>query len=135
MKRLYSTRYSTATFNIALLILRIGMGALMIPHGYNKLMNFMQYKKDFMNFMGIGSTTSLVLVIFSEFFCAALIVLGLFTRFAAIPLVIGLCVALFVAHNGDAFGDGKVAALFLTGFTTILLLGPGRISVDGMISK
>ena len=95
----------------------------------------MQYKKDFMNFMSLGSTTSLVLVIFSEFLCAALIVLGLFTRFASIPLIIGMSVALFVAHNGDALGDGKVAALFLTGFVTILLVGPGRISVDGMISK
>jgi putative oxidoreductase len=135
MKRFTSPRYSSAAFNIALLVLRVGMGALMIPHGYNKLVNFVQYKKDFMNFLGLGSTTTLVLVIFAEFFCASLIVLGLFTRFAAIPLVIGMSVALFVAHNADVFGDGKVAALFLTGFITILLVGPGRISVDGMISK
>ena len=135
MKRFTSPKYSTAAFNVALLVLRIGMGALMIPHGYNKLMNFMQYKKDFMNFMGIGSTTTLVLVIFAEFFCASLLVLGLFTRFAAIPLVIGMSVALFVAHNAEVFGDGKVAELFLTGFIAILLVGPGRISVDGMISK
>lgn len=135
MRRLTSTRYSTAAINVALLIIRVGMGGLMIPHGYNKLMNFVQYKKDFINFMGIGSTTSLALVIFAEFFCASLVVLGLFTRLAVIPLLIGMCVALFIAHNGEIFGDGEHAALFITGFTALLLVGPGRISVDGMISK
>src|SRR5688500_15892772 len=135
MKRFTSPRYSSAAFNIALLVLRVGMGAMMIPHGYNKLMNFMQYKKDFMNFMGIGSTTTLVLVIFAEFFCAALIVLGLLTRFAAIPLIIGMSVALLVVHNGYVWGYGQVAAVFLTGCTSRLLVGPGRIRVDEMISK
>ena len=46
-----------------------------------------------------------------------------------------MSVALFKAHNMDFFGDGQVAAIYLAGFIVILLIGPGKISVDGMIGK
>ncbi|HVK46231.1 MAG TPA: hypothetical protein VM488_00275, partial [Pseudobacter sp.] len=62
----------------------------------------------------------------------ALVVIGLFTRFAAIPVIIVLCVALFSAHKGLIFGEGEMAALFLGGYLAILIVGPGKISVDGM---
>ena len=133
MKKLLSTKYSASAFNIAMLILRIGMGGLMMPHGYDKLVHFATYKKDFMNFLGIGSSLSLALVIFSEFFCSLFLVVGLFSRLIVIPMIFGLCVALFKAHNGDIFGDGEHAALFITGLLVILLVGPGKISADGMM--
>jgi putative oxidoreductase len=93
----------------------------------------MQHK--FINFMGMGTTASLALVVFAEFFCSMFLILGLFTRFAAIPLIITMCVALFKAHNGEVFGDGQTATLYLTGYIVLLLVGPGRVSVDGMIAK
>ena len=99
-------------------------------HGYDKLVHFSTYKPKFINFLGIGQGTSLCLAIFAEFFCALFIVLGLFTRLAAIPLIIGMCVALFKAHNGDFFGDGEMATLYLGAFLTLLLVGPGRASID-----
>jgi putative oxidoreductase len=43
-----------------------------------------------------------------------------------------MLVALFKAHNLDFMGDGEMATLYLGGFLTILILGPGKISVDGM---
>ena len=88
-----------------------------------------------MNFLGIGSTLSLSLVIFAEFFCGMFIILGLFTRLTVLPLVIAMGVALFKASNGDVFGEGAHAAIFLTCFLTLLLCGPGKASVDGLISK
>jgi putative oxidoreductase len=92
-------------------------------------------RADFMNFMGIGQTMSLALVIFAEFFCSLFLIIGLFTRFAAIPLIITMCVALFKVHKGDVFGNGETVALFLTGYIVLLLCGPGKVSVDGMIGK
>ena len=135
MKKLISTNYSAGAFNTAMLLLRLFSGILMMSHGYQKLVHFAEFKSKFMDFMGIGSTTSLLLVIFAEFFCALFIVLGLFTRLAAIPLIIGMSVALFKAHNGDVFGDGEMSALFLAAFLTLLLVGPGKASVDGMTGK
>jgi putative oxidoreductase len=88
-----------------------------------------------MNFLGIGSTMSLALVVFAEFFCSLFLILGLFTRLATIPLVIATCVMIFKAHKGDIFGDGEHAALYLIGYIVLLLVGPGRVSVDSMAGK
>ena len=135
MRKLLSTKYSAGAFNAAMLILRLSLGILMMHGGYNKLVNFGEMQHKFMNFMGIGSTASLALVVFAEFFCSLFLIIGLFTRFAAIPLIVTMCVALFKAHNGEVFGDGQTATLYLTGYLVLLLVGPGRVSVDSMIGK
>ncbi|HEY0057999.1 MAG TPA: DoxX family protein [Flavisolibacter sp.] len=136
MKRLFSIRTSDSALSIATLLLRVGAGALMlVNHGLDKLMHFAEKSGRFADPFGIGSTTSLSLTVFAEFFCAAFIILGLFTRLAAVPLVIAMSVALFYAHKGQFFGDGESAALFLTAFLAILLLGPGKASLDRFISK
>lgn len=135
MKKLLSTQYSNFAFNLATLVLRLGLGILMIPHGYDKLVHFAQYKKDFMNFLGLGSTVSLALVVFSEFFCSIFMVMGLFTRLVASVLLIELIIVVFEAHKGDVFDTGEHGMLFLTGIIAIILLGAGRVSLDGILGK
>jgi putative oxidoreductase len=136
MRALYSSKYSAGAVNTALFILRVGLGILIvIKHGYDKLSNFNNLQNKFMNFLNMGSTVSLVLAIFAEFFCGILLVLGLFTRLACVPLIIAMCVALFIVNHGDFFGKGELPALYLVGFVAILFAGPGRISVDGMMGK
>ena len=135
MRKLLSTKYSAGAFSAAMLILRLGLGILMMAHGYNKLIHFGEMQHKFMNFMGMGSTMSLALVAFAEFFCSLFLVIGLFTRLAAIPLIIATCVMIFKAHNADIFGEGEHAALYLTGYLVLLFVGPGRVSVDSMIGK
>jgi putative oxidoreductase len=136
MKRLFSIRTSDSALSIATLLLRVGAGALMlVNHGLDKLMHFAEKANRFADPFGIGSTTSLSLTVFAEFFCAAFVILGLFTRLAAVPLVIAMSVALFYAHKGRFFGDGESAALYLTAFLAILLLGPGKASLDRFIGK
>ncbi len=88
-----------------------------------------------MNFLGIGATLSLALVIFAEFFCSMFLVLGLFTRLAAIPLVIAMGVVVFKINSGNFTGDGAEPALFLCSYLVILLCGPGKMSVDDLINK
>ena len=107
----------------------------MMYHGYDKLAHFSEKHNSFMNFMGIGSTVSYTLVVFAEFFCSLFLIIGLFTRLAAIPLIIATLVMVFKANHGDVFGDGEMAALYLTGYLVLLFVGPGRISVDSMIGK
>ena len=131
--KIMSINYTNTAFNVAMLLLRIGAGVLLMSHGYDKLVHFTQYRGKFMNFMGIGVTPSLSLVVFAEFICSIFIVLGLFTRLAAIPPIIAMTVALFQAHHGDVFDTGEKAALYLTIFLSLLLLGPGKASVDGMV--
>jgi putative oxidoreductase len=136
MKKFLSTRTSDSALSFALLLLRLGAGSLlMINHGLSKLTHFAQSAHKFGDPFGIGSTTSYSLLVFAEFFCTAFVILGLFTRFACIPLVIAMAVALFWAHSGDFYGKGELAGLFLTCFVVLLITGPGKISVDRMIGK
>lgn len=135
MKKLFSIRYSDNGVSFATFVLRIISGGLMIPHGYSKLINFASMSGKIMDPFHIGHPTSLALVIFAEFFCAVFVVLGLFTRFACIPLIIDMSVALFLAHHGDSFGDGAQATLFLGAFVALLFTGPGKISLDRLIGK
>ena len=136
MKKIFSTRISESVFSFAMLILRLGAGSLMLMnHGLDKLIHFSQKAGGFADPFGIGSTASLSLSIFAEFFCAAFIMLGLFTRLACIPLIINLSVALFIAHQGDFFGKGELAGLFLVCFGTLLFTGAGKVSLDRFLVK
>jgi putative oxidoreductase len=135
MKKLLSTNYSSGMFNTALFFIRLVFGILMMKHGYDKLVHFAEMKTSFINFMGLGSTISLLLVVFAEFFCGLFIVIGLFTRLASVPIIICMSVALFKVHNADFFGKGEMAALYLGAFLAILLIGPGKASVDGISGR
>lgn len=134
MKKLFSTGVSDTALSLALLILRAGVGAgMMVKHGLDKLQHFSQKASGFADPFGIGSKASYSLTVFAEFFCAGFIILGLFTRLAAIPLIINMSVALFMAHKGNFFSEGESAGIYLICFLTILLAGPGKVSLDRMI--
>lgn len=134
MRFLFSTSYNQVSFNLAMLLLRIGFGLLMIPnHGYAKLVSFSERKNDFMDFMGLGGSLSLSLAIFAEFACSILIILGFFTRLATLPLIITMLVILSV-HNWEIFGKHELVPAFLLGYVAILLLGPGKYSLDQRFS-
>ena len=135
MKKLFSTKYPATAFTLATLLLRLACGGLMIPYGFNNLIHFARMAQIFSDPFHIGHTPSFILVVFAEFFCAIFVLLGLLTRLACIPLIIAMSVAVFYAHHGEIFGDGQKAALFLTGYITLLLIGPGRMSMDRLIGK
>lgn len=119
--------------SIGLLILRLGVGALMVTHGWGKLANFGEMATRFSDPLGLGSTVTLVLVVFAEFFCALLVMLGAVTRLAVIPLIINMSVIAFVVHADDPWQRQEFALLFLIPFLTLLFTGPGQFSIDGLI--
>ncbi|HVZ55703.1 MAG TPA: DoxX family protein [Chitinophagaceae bacterium] len=133
MKRFFSISYSDNAVSFAALVLRLAMGSMMLPYGFSKLVNFTVLSQKFSDPFHIGHTLSLCLVIFAELLCPALIILGLLTRLACIPLVISLTVALSIAHHWQLFGAGERAGLFLAGFLAILCIGPGKLSLDRMV--
>lgn len=122
--------------DFALLILRVWLGAsLLALHGWGKLTGFSAMAPKFADPLGLGPTVSLGLAVFGEVVCAALLVLGLFTRFAALSLIIVMGVAFFVVH-GRALsgpGSGELAYLYLAGFVAVFLAGGGDYSVDRKI--
>lgn len=135
--KIISTKYTEAGLSFGLLILRlIAGGTMAVNHGYTKLTGFNDMlSKGFADPFHIGMKASLGLTIFAEFFCSILIVLGLATRLATIPLIIAMGVALFMAHGGNIFGQGEAAGIYLAIFICLLFTGAGKYSVDKMISK
>lgn len=120
--------------DFALLLLRTVSSAIMLfAHGLPKLNRLLAGEINFADPLGIGITFSLVLAVFSEFFCSVLTIAGLFTRVSLIPLIITMFVAGFVHHSADPFAQKEKALLFLLIFVFLFITGPGRYSLSRII--
>jgi putative oxidoreductase len=117
--------------HLAKLILRIGFGGFMLTHGIPKMMKlFAGGEIQFADPIGLGATASLVLTVFAEVVCAALIVVGFKTKWATYPLIFTMLVAAFVVHADDPLGKKEFALLYAVGYLAISLLGAGKYSID-----
>lgn len=121
---------NTLKTDIGLAVLRILPSIFLLTHGWGKFNNLISGNFEFPDPIGIGSSPSLFLAVIGEFICPILIILGLKTRWAAVPAAITMFVAAFIVHSADPFGTKEKALLFLVIFIVIILLGPGRFSVD-----
>ncbi|MGO3707188.1 MAG: DoxX family protein [Mesonia hippocampi] len=117
--------------HITALLFRLFFGGLMLTHGIPKLQNLLTAQEvSFPDPLGVGAVPSLILTIFSEVVCAGLLVLGLATRLASIPLIITMLVIVFIVHLNDGLSGQELPLLYLIGYLGILLLGPGKYSID-----
>lgn len=116
--------------DLAIALLRIGTAAIMLTHGIPKLMRILEGDMDFRDPIGLGPEFSLILITFAEFFCAALVLIGLWTRFATIPLIIGMAIVYFVVHGDDPFSQSEKSFIFLFLFSLLFITGPGKYSLD-----
>jgi putative oxidoreductase len=136
MRKLLSTAYSDGAFNFALLVQRVATGLLLlIGHGLPKISNFSDLSGSFYDPLRIGHRNSLILVILAELFCSMMLVLGLFTRIVAFIIVFELSVVVFIYHYGQPLKSIELGGIYLTSVFTIMIVGPGRVSVDGMMGK
>jgi len=119
--------------DLALLLLRAASGGMMAyAHGWPKTQKVMAGDFSFGDPIGIGQEASLVLAAFAELVCGVLVVLGLFTRLALLPLIFTMVVAVFIVHADDPFGKQEFGLLYLIPYLVLLLKGPGNWSLDRM---
>jgi putative oxidoreductase len=119
--------------DVALLVLRLWFGgSLLLLHGWDKVMNFSNYRPKFIDLFGIGQGPSLGLAVFGELVCSALLVLGLFTRVAALGTGITMGVAFWIAHGHRLTGEqsGEMPFMYLGVFLALFIAGAGKFSVD-----
>jgi len=135
IKKFFKPIVLTNQVSLAIFILRLGFALLLIPHGYNKLQSFLAGDHDFPDPLHISPAGSQALTIFAEFFCALLLILGLFTRLSALILIVCMLVIAFVIHGQDPLGDKEQSLLYLIGFIAIFLTGPGKYSLDARFFK
>lgn len=121
----------TKNFNdLALAILRIGFSAGMLTHGIPKLSR-LENPSTFPDPLGVSPTISLILTLIMEIVAPILIIIGLKTKLAAIPVAITMFVAAFIVHGSDPWAKKEMAILYLIAFVVIALAGPGRYAIDG----
>jgi putative oxidoreductase len=136
MNRIFTTNYSHRGLDLALLLLRLGIAGLMLIHGIPKLNTLLDGGEiQFADPFGFGATASLVLAVFAEVFCSFLLLFGLATRLAVIPLMITMVVALITVHANDPIGKQEPALHYLLVYVVLLITGPGGISFDKVISR
>lgn len=122
--------------NTVLLLLRITVGIFMLTHGIGKFTKlFASEAIQFHDPLGVGASVSLSLAVFAEFGCSILLILGLGTRLAALPLLFTMMVAIFIIHSNDGFGRQELPGLYAAIYVTIAAMGAGKYSVDYLIAK
>lgn len=124
---------SSKRISLGLLALRLILGIAFIAHGAGKIANPFGWMGPDAPVPGIFQG----LAALAEFGGGIALIAGLLTPLASLGLVATMAVAvLFHISNGDAFVGGyelAVTYLVLSGF--LLVSGPGRFSLDYLISK
>src|SRR5258705_3055008 len=80
MRKLFSASFTNGAVHFSLLLLRVVFGALLITHGWPKLMNFASLSQKFADPLHVGRAASLGMTVFAEVFCSVFVILGLLTR-------------------------------------------------------
>ena len=135
MKKCCSAKCCGLMGDIGHLFFRVSIAAMMSTHGYGKLMSYSERADSFPDPLGVGSSFSMALAVFAEFFCSLALLVGIGTRFVSIPLIITMTVAAFVIHSGDPCGERELALVYLTCFIYFALAGGGKFSLDTLIKN
>lgn len=128
--------------DLGLLLLRLIIGVVFMFHGSQKLFGAFEGSgiDGFAGYLGSLGLPAPELQAYAaagaEFFGGLAVLLGLFTRLAAIPLTITMLVASFVAHAGkfSAQAGGMEYSLTLAVVCAALIAaGAGRYSLDNRL--
>jgi putative oxidoreductase len=125
-------------------ILRIALGAVLIPHGCQKLFGMfggMGLARNAELFERLGYAPGMfwgTLVGLTELVGGILLILGLFTRFAAAAVLIFMIVAVhFTSAKGFFWANGGSEYALLIGFCALFFLirGGGTYSLDRKVGR
>ncbi len=126
----------------AVLLIRILVGWVFLSEGIQKFL--FPETLGVGRFLKIGIPWPQVMAQFVgvvEILCGTLLLIGLLTRLAAIPLVIDICVALYstkivtLAKNGiwSTLHEARTDASMLLGLIFLLMVGGGSFALDNFL--
>lgn len=119
---------------LALLVLRVVLGAVMISHGYPKVFGGLHHHVQFVGSLGIPGWLAYFSA-FAEFFGGILVIAGLITRIAALAILIDLLVAIAKVHwkHGLSGPGGYEFPLSLAAIAfALIFFGAGPIALDSI---
>lgn len=136
MKKLFAVPSNSLAVDYGLLIIRVGVGLMMLTHGLPKMEKlFSDEPVQFASVFGMSASVSLSLAVFSEVLCSLFLIFGFASRIVVIPLLVTMLVAVFIIHGSDPFAKKEMGTLYLVAYSAIFLAGPGRFSVDYLINS
>jgi putative oxidoreductase len=119
---------------LALLVLRIVIGAIMIAHGYGKVFGGLSNVRNMVQHLGFPGWMAYPLA-GTEFFGGILIIAGLFTRCVAVAMLIDMSVAIWKIHwhNGLKGPGGYEFPLSVAAIAfALIFFGAGPIAIDAI---
>ncbi|WP_330442826.1 DoxX family protein [Flavobacterium sp. C4GT6] len=133
---IFDTTRDKRLYNFVLFLIRITIALFMLTHGLKKIDLLLSNEPiQFADPFGIGATASLMLTVFAEVVCSALLILGLATRLAVLPLIITMVVAVFMIHGSDGFERQELGSIYLMVYVLLLITGSGKYSLDHLICR
>jgi putative oxidoreductase len=131
-------RYLDRLQPLALLVMRLALGAVMLAHGYENCFRHLRDHVHFVASLGMPAWLGYVSS-FTEFIGAILILAGFFTRAAAFAICIDLVVAIGKVHwhNGIMGSPGRPGyelALSLAAMAfALIFFGGGPVAIDHVL--
>lgn len=116
--------------DLAVLFLRLFVGFMMLTHGVEKIMNFSSLETSFPDPIGLGGKWSLIMIILCEAGCSVLLILGLFTRLAVLPLMFSMIIAAFFTFPEIKMSTAELPLMYMGIYAALLISGPGKYSAD-----
>lgn len=123
------------------LILRAALAIMILLHGIAKIINGPGFILGLVAKAGLPEAFG-YLVYVGEVLAPILVLIGLWTRPAALVIAINMIVAVWLVHMGELFQLGKTGGwalelqgMFFFGALAVALLGAGRFSVGGLGGK
>jgi putative oxidoreductase len=118
---------------------RLAVGLLFVSTGWGKVHDI-EKVTHFFEQLGIPAPGfNAVLVGYSELVCGSLLVVGLFTRLATIPVMISMIVAILTAKRSELHGLFDLVGFdeftYLVVLAMIAILGPGDVSIDRFVVR
>ena len=119
---------------LALLLVRLSLAAVFVPSGWGKIHDLAKVTGYFTE-LGIPMPhANAILVSLTELGCGALLLVGLATRLAALPIVANMAVAIITAKRDELHGPLDLFALdeflYIVMSLVIVALGAGLFSLD-----
>ncbi|MCC5908077.1 MAG: DoxX family protein [Balneolaceae bacterium] len=121
--------------DLALLLLRVGVGIIFIYAGWGKLTGI-EGTQEFFGNIGIPMAGIMAWVVaIVEFFGGIMVLFGAYAKIPYLLLAIIMLVALFTTKLGGEFPAARLDLMLLLTNLALFLLGSGRFSVDYKIAN
>lgn len=141
IKQLYFKITGYSYPNLGRLFIRLFVGVMLMQFGIRQMIRYDELQTLFPAVLGMSSDASLIVMIIIEIGCSLFIMIGFLTRLMVLPPFFAMILSeynLLVHGMSDSIFSwtvpGYLPAMFLGFYFALLLMGPGKISIDYFLS-